>query len=840
MAKGTTTNSSGRRKNISYSRYGYFFIFPFFLIYAIFSLVPLLSTFWFSTTNIGSSTSEMFGFSDLEVYYDEYLDINDYIKSEDVLTEAGIDSASYAKMKAYFVLQDFINDYDPLNKDNLTAIAKLSGDDGLSSTTIDSLNSYISSGDLTTLTSDALTEISQYYKDNSASMQDVVIMDGLNTLSSTLDTTIVNPVVEDTADSTTVSDPRANVIAALPAVSEQLDTLKAAQKDSPNAVLQVEYYATKLNGGDALTGDEAFDFLIDYIDGVVDGTNTLVSADFYSVIYGLTTPNGTGLDVNADETPDALTAVIPTTAFSASNLTDFASLMLTEVWQPLVNDGGYVSSFLAYASADKDIKTESLFDDLSALNDAGIVHYDALVLDGDVLVTDSSANSLLNSVRSWIDGDTPATTDIKLNAIAGMRTLANYLDRAEKLDQAADITAAGGISQYMNYAGDRELDIDKYLQFKDVVGLTDVLSMDAYEKLDSDRKDRLTASAQETLDEANAALPEAQSTYDAAVASGDKDEIRKAKESLAKVKSDISTSQAKIDTPSSMLEQVDAKTKYISVGMDNYISVFTSTDRFNRVFGSLVTTLILFGMNFVPQILIALLLAAWMTDNRMKLKGMNLMKALVYLPNVMTAATVAIFFYRAFSFSSGTTSMSLAQRVLHIFGHDPVNFFISPFKSRCLISFINFWMWYGNTMIVFIAGISSISVSLYESAQIDGATGGQLFRKITLPLIRPIMLFSLVNNMIGGLQMFDIPKLLTNTGTPIVKFNGTYINSCETILMYIYRQAFTASNKQIGLAAAVSILLFVVTSLFSSILFYLMRDRDASKAKKLAKKGGVK
>jgi multiple sugar transport system permease protein len=142
-------------------------------------------------------------------------------------------------------------------------------------------------------------------------------------------------------------------------------------------------------------------------------------------------------------------------------------------------------------------------------------------------------------------------------------------------------------------------------------------------------------------------------------------------------------------------------------------------------------------------------------------------------------------------------------------------------------------------MIILIAGISSVSVSLFESAQIDGATNSQLFRKITLPMIRPIMLYSLVNSLVGGLQMYDIPKLLAN-GEPTIMFRGTKLKSTETILMYIQDQAFgPKSSHQIGVAAAVSVVLFAITAIFSGLLFYLMRDKDASRLKKIAKRGGV-
>jgi multiple sugar transport system permease protein len=151
-------------------------------------------------------------------------------------------------------------------------------------------------------------------------------------------------------------------------------------------------------------------------------------------------------------------------------------------------------------------------------------------------------------------------------------------------------------------------------------------------------------------------------------------------------------------------------------------------------------------------------------------------------------------------------------------------------------------MWYGNTMIVLIAGITSINESLYESAQIDGANSFQTYTKITMPLLRPILLYTMVTSMIGGLQMFDIPQNL-NMNPALITFNGSKIGSITTVLMFINKQAFGKQDlKQVGVASATSILLFIVTTILSVLIFYLMRDKDAAKAakaKKLARKAGA-
>ena len=122
-------------------------------------------------------------------------------------------------------------------------------------------------------------------------------------------------------------------------------------------------------------------------------------------------------------------------------------------------------------------------------------------------------------------------------------------------------------------------------------------------------------------------------------------------------------------------------------------------------------------------------------------------------------------------------------------------------------------MWYGQTTIVLVSGILSIDQSLFESAMVDGASDAQIFRKITLPLLKPIMLYTLVTSLIGGLQMFDIPFLLTN---------GNPDNSVNTITMFIYKQAFTGSrNFQIA-----SVILLGMSILLSTLLFRFFQEKS--------------
>lgn len=263
-------------------------------------------------------------------------------------------------------------------------------------------------------------------------------------------------------------------------------------------------------------------------------------------------------------------------------------------------------------------------------------------------------------------------------------------------------------------------------------------------------------------------------------------------------------------------------------GLANFETVFIGKDGtlFNTyTFQSLWNTILMWLMNFAPQILLALLLAVWFTDTRVKMKAQGAYKIMTFMPNIITAATISVLFYSLFNYPNGPVNQLLLQ--LDIVDK-PYRFFQEKWATRGIISFINFWMWYGNTMVVLTAGVLGISPSLFEAARVDGATSFQIFKKVTLPLLRPILLFTLVNSAIGGLQMYDIPKLLTTSGY------GDPDYTTRTITMYMRELAFTGA-RQMGKASATSVVLFVVTLIFSLILFYIMRDKDAIREKKQIK-----
>lgn len=129
---------------------------------------------------------------------------------------------------------------------------------------------------------------------------------------------------------------------------------------------------------------------------------------------------------------------------------------------------------------------------------------------------------------------------------------------------------------------------------------------------------------------------------------------------------------------------------------------------------------------------------------------------------------------------------------------------------------MNFIMWFGNTTILLMAGMMGIDTSLFEAAEVDGATSTQVFFKITLPLLRPILIYVLITSLIGGLQMFDVPQILTNgTGEPM--------RSSMTLIMYLNKHLF---SKNYGMAGALSVLMFIITAILSLLVFRFTEKKE--------------
>ncbi|BBI33510.1 carbohydrate ABC transporter permease [Cohnella abietis] len=237
---------------------------------------------------------------------------------------------------------------------------------------------------------------------------------------------------------------------------------------------------------------------------------------------------------------------------------------------------------------------------------------------------------------------------------------------------------------------------------------------------------------------------------------------------------------------------------------------------------SLINTAIIWIMNFIPQILLSLLLAVWFTNQRLKIRGQGAFKIMLYMPNIITAGTIAVLFSSLFSYPMGPVNSLLEMLGI---SDSPIFFLQDKWTARGIVSFIQFWMWYGSTMIILIAGIMGISPTIFEAAAIDGANGFQTFFRITLPSLRTILLYTLIISTVGGLQMFDIPQLFLAGGPD---------DATLTTSVFIYGQAFKGSYLY-NSAAAASMIIFAIAAALSALMFFLLRDRDAGRLKKAQK-----
>ena len=243
----------------------------------------------------------------------------------------------------------------------------------------------------------------------------------------------------------------------------------------------------------------------------------------------------------------------------------------------------------------------------------------------------------------------------------------------------------------------------------------------------------------------------------------------------------------------------------------------------NKTFlGSIKTTFTIWIINFIPQMSLALLLTAWFTRRKVTIKGQGAFKVMFYMPNIITAATVAILFSTFFGYPVGP-----ANTILKMLGvAEPVYFNNSKWTAKLIVAFIQFWQWYGYTAIVLISGVLGINPTLFESAEIDGASPWQIFFKVTLPCMRTILIYTLITSLIGGLNMFDIPKLYNN---------GEPANATLTASVFIYNQAFSGTYMY-NRAAAASMIMFAIIAVLSVVVFYLMRDRYDEREKRLNRK----
>lgn len=240
------------------------------------------------------------------------------------------------------------------------------------------------------------------------------------------------------------------------------------------------------------------------------------------------------------------------------------------------------------------------------------------------------------------------------------------------------------------------------------------------------------------------------------------------------------------------------------VGLANYAHLLHD-QLFYQALGNTVT---IWLISIIPQVTLALVLALIL--NEKFIKGRHFFQAVFFLPNIVTPVTIGVLVDLMFDWQTGFVnklfmSLGLIQQPIYWFGH--------PFLTQLVVGGVMCWQWFGYNMLIFIAGLQSIDPELYEAAAMDGATKPQMALRISLPLLRPVLLFIVITSIIGGLQIFDVPMMVGNAVG----------NATQTLLVFLYKTGFV--NFNYGYAAAIAYATFVIIVVFTLISFKLANRR---------------
>src|SRR6185369_3253689 len=209
---------------------------------------------------------------------------------------------------------------------------------------------------------------------------------------------------------------------------------------------------------------------------------------------------------------------------------------------------------------------------------------------------------------------------------------------------------------------------------------------------------------------------------------------------------------------------------------------------------------------------LALLEAIALNSKRLVLKPF--WRMLYFAPIVTSSVAISLVFRLLYNSDYG-----FINQLIVILGGIPVKWMESPNYTKIAVMGVVIWRWTGLLAIYFLAGLQSIPEDLHEAAAIDGATGIQRFRFVTLPLLRPVMLFVSIIVVIGSLQIFDDPQILYGGTTP-----GGPGNSAISLVQYLYNQGI--GQQLFGYASAVGVFLFVIIFVLSLIQLRVFRGND--------------
>ncbi len=234
------------------------------------------------------------------------------------------------------------------------------------------------------------------------------------------------------------------------------------------------------------------------------------------------------------------------------------------------------------------------------------------------------------------------------------------------------------------------------------------------------------------------------------------------------------------------------------IGLQNYIELFTDV----RFLSALKNTAILVAMITPVQAILGLFIAVTLSRNFFPAR--NAFRLLNFMPYLTTPVALGVFFAILFDPFFGYVNKALA--LLGITGPDWTG---DVWPARFLVAIVTIWRWSGYTAVMLMAGITNISKDIYEAAEVDGANEWQTFAKITLPLLRPVLVFVILTNLIGCFQIFEEPLLLFGGGGSGASGVGGPRNAVLTGVWMMYDTAF-GSIMRYGYGSAIAYGMFLV------------------------------
>ncbi|GAA2100766.1 sugar ABC transporter permease [Microlunatus panaciterrae] len=249
--------------------------------------------------------------------------------------------------------------------------------------------------------------------------------------------------------------------------------------------------------------------------------------------------------------------------------------------------------------------------------------------------------------------------------------------------------------------------------------------------------------------------------------------------------------------------------KFVGLAQYQYL---LSDPRFWNAVGN---TFIIWFLSTIPMLFFALVIAFLLHQN-IRLKGFY--RVAFFLPNVTSMVAMAIVFGSVFSDSFGLVNSALTALKI-----ENIPWLSTSLGIKVTIAVMVIWRFTGYNAIIYLAGLQAIPTELYDAAKVDGASTWRIFSSITVPLLRPVILFTVITSTIGGLSLFTEPQVLLGNG-------GGTDEAGMTIVLYQYNQAFTQFD--FGYGSAIAWALFIIASLFAIINWRLVGERDGMKIRR--------